>query len=83
MLMPFSFPCEVKIVASKLFLKAYAMLRRNYPKMPQGLEKVIANHACQKYSGRVGQTQAAKEFDDGAVFFGRKRPYSACKNQLR
>ncbi|WP_378187900.1 DUF2293 domain-containing protein [Aquimarina sp. W85] len=38
-------------------------IRARYPSCPQGREVLIAQHACQKYSGRVGRTADAKEFD--------------------
>ena len=38
-----------------------------YPESPEGREKVIAEHACRKYSGRVGRSAAAKELDENAV----------------
>jgi len=64
---------EKRAVIDEQFVAGFAgTIRKNYPRMPQGLEKVIANHACQKYSGRVGRTQAAKQFDDGAVFLAVK-----------
>jgi RNase P subunit RPR2 len=60
---------EKRTVLDEQFIANFAnKIRRNYSNMPRGLEKVIANHACRKYSGRVGRTQAAKEFDDDAVF---------------
>lgn len=34
-----------------------------YPKCPPDEAKVIAGHACEKYSGRVGRSASAKEFD--------------------
>ena len=42
-------------------------IRELYPKCPVGREKEIAEHACQKYSGRVGRTAAAKTFDETTV----------------
>jgi hypothetical protein len=42
-------------------------VRQLYPRCPQGREKAIAEHACRKYSGRVGRCAAAKELDEGAV----------------
>jgi hypothetical protein len=42
-------------------------VRELYPGCPQGREKQIAEHACRKYSGRVGRTAAAKELDEQAV----------------
>jgi hypothetical protein len=38
-----------------------------FPRCPQGREMVIAEHACLKYSGRVGRTAAAKNLDAAAV----------------
>jgi hypothetical protein len=44
-------------------------IRELYPGCPDGAEKVIAEHACRKYSGRVGRTAAAKALDEEAVRF--------------
>jgi hypothetical protein len=38
-----------------------------YPGCPEGRAEIIAEHACQKYSGRVGRTGAAKSFDETAI----------------
>ena len=38
-----------------------------YPKCPAGRETIIAEHACQKYSGRVGRSALAKNLADEAV----------------
>lgn len=38
-----------------------------FPRCPQGAEVVIAEHACQKYSGRVGRSAAAKRLDEEAI----------------
>jgi hypothetical protein len=38
-----------------------------FPKMPAGRERAIAEHACLKYSGRIGRTAAAKTLDEHAV----------------
>jgi len=38
-----------------------------FPGCPPGRETVIAEHACLKYSGRVGRTAAAKSLDAAAV----------------
>lgn len=35
-----------------------------FPNCPAGREQVIAEHACQKYSGRVGRTAGAKSLDE-------------------
>ena len=38
-----------------------------FPNCPAGREIQIAEHACRKYSGRVGRSAAAKSFDDDAI----------------
>ncbi|MGH2704524.1 MAG: DUF2293 domain-containing protein [Actinomycetota bacterium] len=42
-------------------------VRDRYPGCPLGEELEIAGHACEKYSGRVGRSAAAKELDPGAI----------------
>lgn len=44
-----------------------ARIRELYPYCPRGREMVIAEHACLKYSGRVGRSSAAKSLDEDAV----------------
>jgi len=44
-----------------------ARVRELFPRCPQGREVVIAEHACLKYSGRVGRSTAAKSLDEAAV----------------
>ena len=44
-----------------------AHVRELYPGTPKGRETVIAEHACRKYSGRVGRSAAAKALDADAV----------------
>ncbi len=43
--------------------------RELFPLCPPGREREIAEHACLKYSGRVGRTAAAKALDENAVLF--------------
>jgi len=38
-------------------------VRELYPRCPAGEEAAIANHACLKYSGRVGRTASAKSLE--------------------
>lgn len=38
-------------------------IRQRYPNCPAKREQEIAKHACEKYSGRVGRTANAKQFD--------------------
>ncbi len=42
-------------------------IRRMFPNSPKGREQTIAEHACAKYSGRVGRSAAAKRLDEEAV----------------
>ncbi|HPR63232.1 MAG TPA: DUF2293 domain-containing protein [Thermoanaerobaculia bacterium] len=42
-------------------------VREIFPSAPEGVEKTIANHACLKYSGRVGRSASAKRLDEEAV----------------
>ncbi|MBN1270596.1 MAG: DUF2293 domain-containing protein [Kiritimatiellae bacterium] len=44
-----------------------ARLRELYPHCPRGREQAIAEHACRKYSGRVGRSAAAKDLAEEAV----------------
>jgi hypothetical protein len=50
------------------FVTAFASaIRRQYPRCPAKEEMEIAEHACRKYSGRVGRTAAAKELSPEAI----------------
>jgi len=42
-------------------------VREFYPHCPAGREQRIAEHACRKYSGRVGRSAAAKDLDQESV----------------
>jgi hypothetical protein len=51
------------------YIKSFATrVRELYPNCPIGREEMIAEHACRKYSGRVGRSAAAKELDKEAVY---------------
>ncbi len=49
-----------------------ARVRQMFPGCPPGREKLIAEHACQKYSGRVGRSASAKNLDKDAVLMAVK-----------
>jgi hypothetical protein len=52
----------------KQYVAAFAeAVRRQFPGCPPDDERVIAAHACEKYSGRVGRSAAAKDLDEKAV----------------
>ncbi len=42
-------------------------VRELFPNSPGGRDQEIAEHACRKYSGRVGRSAAAKTLDEQAV----------------
>jgi hypothetical protein len=44
-----------------------AQIRRLYPRCPEREAVEIAEHACRKYSGRIGRTAEAKRFDPEAI----------------
>jgi hypothetical protein len=46
-----------------------ARVREMFPHCPEGREQVIAGHACQKYSGRVGRSAGAKSLDDKFILW--------------
>ena len=39
-------------------------VKRVFPSCPTRERDTIAEHACQKHSGRIGRSQAARQFDD-------------------
>ncbi len=42
-------------------------VRQRYPGCPAGRDRVIAEHACRKYSLRIGRSAAAKNLDANAI----------------
>jgi len=42
-------------------------VRELFPRCPVGREREIAEHACLKYSGRIGRSASAKNLDEEAV----------------
>ncbi len=42
-------------------------VRELFPNCPAGREQIIAEHACQKYSGRVGRSADAKNLDEKSI----------------
>ena len=50
------------------YVSAFAKrVRELFPNCPAGREQVIAEHACQKYSGRVGRSAQAKNLDEKSI----------------
>jgi hypothetical protein len=54
-------------VDQKYILSFANRIKEIYPRIPDGREQEIAEHACRKYSGRVGRSAAAKGFDEHAI----------------
>jgi hypothetical protein len=58
----------VREVKDKEYISDFAKaIRQRYPNCPSKREMLIAKHACEKHSGRVGRTAAAKEFNDTMI----------------
>ena len=50
------------------FVREFAKrIRAMFPKCPEGREQIIAEHACLKYSGRVGRSAGAKSYEEEMV----------------
>lgn len=50
------------------YVKQFAKsVRELFPRCPEGRELSIAEHACLKYSGRVGRSAGAKSFEEQMV----------------
>ncbi|MDK1082249.1 MAG: DUF2293 domain-containing protein [Anaerolineae bacterium] len=59
---------EREVIRDQQFIGDFAKEIRNlYPRCPDGVPEIISRHACQKYSGRVGRSSAAKSFDEGTI----------------
>lgn len=54
----------VRAAQDKVYIEQFSKaIRKRYPNCPPNREIEIAQHACEKYSGRVGRTAGAKQFD--------------------
>ena len=50
------------------YMRKFAeQIRELYPNCPPSEEQVIAERACEKYSGRVGRSESAKRLDPGMI----------------
>jgi hypothetical protein len=59
---------ERRMVEDEKFVSEFARaIRAQYPRCPAREATQIAEHACRKYSGRVGRSAAANEFDEAAI----------------
>lgn len=59
---------EKRIVEDKKYRELFAKeIKKIFPNIPTNREFEVANHACEKYSGRVGRTAKAKDFDEDMI----------------
>jgi hypothetical protein len=59
---------ERRAVLDQEYVEHFAKrVRELYPNSPVGVETTIAEHACLKYSGRVGRSAGAKVLDENAI----------------
>lgn len=59
---------ERREYADEQYISSFAeRIRQLYQNCPAGRERTIAEHACRKYSGRVGRSSAAKSLDERAI----------------
>jgi hypothetical protein len=59
---------EHALVSDRGYVERFAEeIRRHYPACPEARENSIAEHACRKYSDRIGRTAAAKSLDANAI----------------
>ncbi|MCP5007071.1 MAG: DUF2293 domain-containing protein [Planctomycetes bacterium] len=59
---------EKRAEVDEKYVQTFAeKVRKSYPGSPPGRENIIAEHACLKYSGRIGRTESAKILDEEAI----------------
>lgn len=59
---------EKREVLDQIYIQDFARaIRKRYPNCPKDREMVIAQHACEKHSRRVGRTADAKAFDEEMI----------------
>jgi hypothetical protein len=59
---------ERRVQLDRQYVERFALhVRELFPACPVGRERAIAEHACRKYSGRVGRSAAGKSLDEEAI----------------
>ncbi|TET47789.1 DUF2293 domain-containing protein [candidate division TA06 bacterium] len=57
-----------RVALDRKYVEEFAnQIRKLFPGSPPSVEDKIAEHACEKYSGRVGRSQFAKDLDAEAI----------------
>jgi len=60
---------EKRATLDEQYVKNFAeSVRKLFPNCPRNKENTIAEHACLKYSGRIGRTESAKQLDEKAIY---------------
>lgn len=68
-----------RVEVDEAYIAEFAQqIRHHFPNCPADEEMQIAEHACRKYSGRVGRSAAAKEFDEQAIHLAVKAHIRHC-----
>jgi len=59
---------ERRIGLDQKYVEQFAhKIRELFPRIETGRDQIIAEHACRKYTGRVGRSAAAKSLDENAI----------------
>jgi len=59
---------ERRAVLDDRYVTSFAeRVRESFPHCPPKREHIIAEHACLKYSGRIGRSESAKQLDGQAI----------------
>jgi hypothetical protein len=59
---------ELRVQLDREYVERFTLrVRELFPECPSGREKAIAEHACRKYSGRIGRSAAGKSLDEEAI----------------
>ena len=59
---------ERRVGLDQKYIEQFAQkIRELFPRIETGRDQIIAEHACRKYSGRVGRSAAAKSLDENAI----------------
>jgi hypothetical protein len=57
-----------RVQLDREYVERFALrVRELFPACPAGRDRAIAEHACRKYSGRVGRPAAGKSLDEEAI----------------
>ena len=57
-----------RVALDRQYVEEFAnQIRKLFPASPPSVEDKIAEHSCEKYSGRVGRSQFAKDLDAEAI----------------